>query len=232
MGKRTNYAALRRRFRFLFDFADKFIQACKRNSVPIEAIYWLVTPQGRATLDEVACRIHADWQAEQSKQPEADSVQTNVDLWFSAPIVYVQPKLEELERRFLIYENFFSGDKEDGEIVQFDPIEGCEAVSRESHEVTFKCVRLERAEWTNDVLDKMEHMGFRPAFYEELLGFAEKHSNELGEHSVVALGSVVAGRCPRGFAHLWISDDNRQCLAVHWGGWIWSADTRFLVVCK
>jgi hypothetical protein len=65
MGKRTDYNALRKGFGLSRGLGEEFVQACERNDVPIEAIHRLVTPDGRATVDGIAQRILADWEAEQ-----------------------------------------------------------------------------------------------------------------------------------------------------------------------
>jgi hypothetical protein len=72
--KRVDYATLRMGFGLSRGLGEEFIQACERNNVSIEAIHRLVTPKGRSTMDEIACRILTDWQAEQPKSikmPEA-----------------------------------------------------------------------------------------------------------------------------------------------------------------
>ncbi len=102
---------------------------------------------------------------------------------FSAPIVYVQPPFEELERRFP------DGVDPDFEGRRFDPIERCKAVSRESREVAFEYFCLERDASDEEVLAEMGCSGVRPALYEEFLGFTEKYPDEGREFPIAALGS-------------------------------------------
>ena len=148
----------------------------------------------------------------------------NGDSPFIVPIVYVQPKFDELLRRFPAFANpAFKG-------IRFDPIERCKGVPTNigSREVPFEYVHMGREVTTDEVLAEMDNNGLRPALYEELLGFAEKYPDEQEKHTIVALGSKalangicnVAGLCyddGRDLILCWIHDDwfdNDRFLAV------------------
>ena len=231
MGKRTDYAALRQGFGLARGLGDEFIQACERNDVPIEAVHRLVTPQGCETMDEVVRRVFADWRAEQPKlaEPKGGSpyrdAPPNGNPSFSAPIVYVQPEFEELQRRFPGYVN------PDYKGKRFDPIERCKAVSKENREVAFEYVHMDRDASTDEVLAEMDRKGLRPALYEELLGFAEKYPDEQRKYPIVALGSETRVRARRSVACLW-HDGNGRGLNLSWAGRDWYGLFRFLAVRK
>ena len=104
---------------------------------------------------------------------------------FVCEVLYIQPKFEELKRRFPAYVN---PDYEAGK--RFDPIERCKTVLRESREVVFEYVHMDRDALTDEVLAEMDREGLLPALYEEFLGFAEKYPDEQRKYPIVALGSV------------------------------------------
>jgi hypothetical protein len=70
MGKKTDFAELRRGLGLVRGLGDEFMQACERVNPPVEALHRLVTPRGRDTMDEIVRLAVADWQAEQSKPVE------------------------------------------------------------------------------------------------------------------------------------------------------------------
>ena len=220
---------------FFMGFVNATMDMVREKAVPFAAIYRLATAGGRKTLSSMIDLAYADWQAEQPKPVEQEPQgghpyrggPTNPDSTsgFTAPIVYVQPTFEELERRFPVYVN------PDYKGKRFDPIERCKAVSKENREVAFEYVRLDRDASTDEVLAGMDRKGLRPALYEELLGFAEKYPDEQRKYPIVALGS---GSSVRGYcfvAYLWDGDFGR-CLILRWVGFGWCAGSRFLAVRK
>lgn len=221
MGKRTDYSALKQGLGLARGLSDEFIQACERINPPIEAIHRLVTPKGRATMDEIVRRAVADWRAE---QPEF-IVQSNGNAPFMASVVYVQPEFDELKRRFPAYVNPDYNGK------RFDPIERCKAVSKENREVAFEYVHMDRNASTDEVLAEMDRNGLQPALYEELLGFAEKYPDEQRKYPIVALGSGTGVSGRRCVAYLWRDDDGRR-LCLDWIASDWSDCYRFLAVRK
>lgn len=234
MGKRTDYTSLRMGFGLSRGLGDEFIQACERNNVPIEAIHRLVTPKGHSTMDEIACRILTDWQAEQPKPVDQSEGghpyrggPTNGNASFSAQVVYIQPEFEELKRRFPAYFNpNYKGKR-------FDPIERCKAVPMDigDREVAFEYVHMDRNAFTDEVLAEMDRKWLRPALYEELLSFAEKYPDELRKDAIVALGSEARVSGLRFVAFLWCDGFGRY-LDLRWVGSVWDGLCRFLAVRK
>lgn len=67
MGKRIGYGMLKQGFGIFCRLSEEIIQICEARNVPIEAIHRLMTPKRHATMEALAERILADWQAEQPK---------------------------------------------------------------------------------------------------------------------------------------------------------------------
>ena len=219
---------------YLLGFVSAMMDVVREKAYPFAAIYRLATAGGRTTLVKIVDLAYADWQAEQPKPVDEQQPQgghpyrggpTNGNAPFTAPIVYVQPEFEELKRRFPAYVN------PDYKGKRFDPIERCKAVSKESREVAFEYVHMDRNASTDEVLAEMGRKGLRPALYEELLGFAEKYPDEQRKYPIVALGSGTSVNGGRIVAFLWGVDNGRD---LHLG-WIdngWSDGCRFLAVHK
>lgn len=144
---------------------------------------------------------------------------------FTAQVVYMQLEFEELRRRF----SYVDPDYQDG---WFDYIERYKGVSTENREVAFEYVCMNRRAQTEEVIAEMDRRGLRPAFYEELLGFALKYPDEQRMYSVVALGSEKLVKGERRVAYLRCSDYNRLDLgwSYHSGGW--KDNDQFLAVRK
>ena len=104
---------------------------------------------------------------------------------FKAFVQYIQPGFEELQRRFKPYVNPEYKSR-------LDPIERCKTVSRESREVTFEFVCMNRTASSDEVLNELNRRGLRHALYEEFLGFTEKYPDEVLRGHIVALGSATA----------------------------------------
>ena len=107
---------------------------------------------------------------------------------FLVPVVYVQPTVDELNRRFPC-DKF--GEKFLPEGLHFDAIESCKSVSRDNREVAFEYLHMDCEASTEEILAKMDRLGFRPALYEELLSFGERYPNEPLKYRIAALGSVT-----------------------------------------
>ena len=134
---------------------------------------------------------------------DSSGSQMKGDSPFSAPIVYVQPEFEELQRRFPIYvDPGYNGKR-------LDPIERCKGVSMENREVAFEYVHMGRYALTAEVLAEMDRKGLRPALYEELLGFALKYPDEQWKYPIVALGSEMFVDGYRLIACVWFDDVGR-----------------------
>ncbi|MEK7384088.1 MAG: hypothetical protein AAB262_12495 [Elusimicrobiota bacterium] len=229
---KKNVSEIERGVGYFMGLATGLMDAVRERHIPFEAVYRLVTPVGRKTVESMVELAYADWQAEQPKpveQPESGHPYRggpqNGNAPFSAPIVYVQPKFEELKRRFPAYVN------PDYKGKRFDPIERCKAVSKENREVAFEYVHMDRDASTDEVLAEMDRKGLRPALYEELLGFAEKYPDEQRKFPIVALGSEADVSCLRHVAFLWDDDDGRH-LDLIWVDGDWDGDCRFLAVRK
>lgn len=142
---------------------------------------------------------------------------------FTAPVIYTQPGLDELKRKFPAHVDTVYA------WAPLGSIEGCGGVSREDREVSFEYVHMSRNASTLDVLVEMSCRGLRPALYEELLGFSAEYPDEQQKHPIAALGSMShAGTRPRA-AFLW-SDDRGQELHLSLFDRDWDDDYRFLAV--
>lgn len=225
---------------YFLGFITTLMNVARQKAVPFEAIYRLGTEGGYATVVKIVDVAYADWQAERPKlveQPQGGHSYrggpTNGNSPFSAPVVYVQPALEELKRRFPAYAN------PDYKGKRFDPIECCKGVCTENRgstelaevEVAFEYVHMGRDASTDEVLAEMNRKGLRPALYEELLGFAEKYPDEQRKYPIVALGSEAHMSGDRHVAYLWRDGDGRD-LRLRWIGDGWRGNYRFLAVRK
>ena len=143
---------------------------------------------------------------------------------FVCEVLYIQPKFEELKRRFPAYVN---PDYEAGK--RFDPIERCKTVLRESREVVFEYVHMDRDALTDEVLAEMDREGLLPALYEEFLGFAEKYPDEQRKYPIAALGSWALVRGDRYVACSWDDGYGRR-LYLHGIDSVWLDRCRFLAV--
>jgi hypothetical protein len=101
---------------------------------------------------------------------------------FVVRVVYIQPGIRELERRFHVCPHDFEG--------TFVPIERCKDVNRKTRKVEFRIVRINRRVTIEVALAILEMNGLRPALYEEFLAFACRYPKDQLKHGVVALGSV------------------------------------------
>lgn len=140
----------------------------------------------KTPLGDLADRMIDEHQAEQARRKGT----------FTAPVVYVQPSLEELKCRFSrVHGYYYEG-------ARFDPIERCKDIYEElrglpaGRHVAFECVyfdgrpsNMDGRPKTDEALAEMDKRGLRPALYEELLGFALKYPDEQRKHIIAALGS-------------------------------------------
>lgn len=162
---------------------------------------------------------------------------------YKAFVDYDQPSYNELL-------SLFRGRVEDRykETTKFETIKKYKDVNRNSRQVTFYYVRIDRRAPTAEIITAMDQLGFRPAIYEELLAFAKQFPDERKNY-VVALGSVCEH--PDGMEYVadmseWYSSDNATTLSMNWSGtvrereggkmqWrqaIWEGDEVFLAVKK
>lgn len=109
---------------------------------------------------------------------------------FFALAVYAQPEFLVLKERFTRVDPSFKH-------VRIEPIECCQLISREPHEIEFEYVCLGRETSTDTALAELERREVLPAQYEELLAFIDKYPAEAAKHMFAALGSeanVYGGR--------------------------------------
>lgn len=141
---------------------------------------------------------------------------------FKAFVQYIQPGFEELQRRFKPYVNPDYKSR-------LDPIERYKTVSRESREVTFEFVHMNRSASPDEILDEIYRRGLRPALYEELLCFTERYPDEVLNDSFVAFGSETAKDGERRVACL-SSDGINRFLDLRAPRLFWHGYVRFLAV--
>lgn len=146
---------------------------------------------------------------------------------FRAEVAYIQPKFAELK-------SAFDWVNDDYRRAKFEAIKICEAISRETREVTFQYVHMNRGASTEEVLVEMDRCGLRPALFEELLAFAKAHPDEQRKYPIVVLGSVwVRPDGNRLVACLNEYDGRRRLhLRLFWCGGDWVGGCRFLAVRK
>ncbi len=145
---------------------------------------------------------------------------------FSALVVYAIPAMDELKRRFPAYVN-----PSFGQDITFEPIKVCENISRETREVEFEYVHLDRDASNDEVLAEIDKRGLRPALPEELFAFNATYPEEMTKFPIVALGSGadVCGHC--NVAYLWCTDPGRS-LDLNYVDFGWHDHYRFLAVRK
>lgn len=146
---------------------------------------------------------------------------------FSAFVKYVQPDLEELIRRFPAYGIF-----QDCGGKHFEPIKACKEFSREDREVNFELVDIGGyTAYTDEVPERMNRKGLRPALYEELLAFAEKYPDKQW-YPLVALGSETWVQGINYVAILFDGSLGRRLFLRHCGGYghRWFGNKRYLAV--
>jgi hypothetical protein len=102
---------------------------------------------------------------------------------FRALVEYVQPSYADLKKAFdWVYDGYKNA--------EFKAIDVCKDVSTENREIEFELVHLDKEMHTDAILAELDRLGFRPALYEELLGFAKQYPDEQRKYPIVALGSV------------------------------------------
>lgn len=215
MTKRKDYAGLKEGFGLSRGLSEEFLRACEAKDVPIEAIRRLVTPDGRWTMEALAERILADWQAEQPKLAQV----------FRVKVVYAIPAMGDLKRRFPAYVN------PDFDGIAFTPIKVCEGVSRETREIEPEYVHLERYVSNDAALAEIDKRGLRPCLPEELIAFGDAYPEEQRKFPIVALGSGASVRGDRSVAYLWDVNGGRRLSLGSVDG-VWRDDYRFLAVRK
>ncbi|MFA6446671.1 MAG: hypothetical protein WCW31_00245 [Patescibacteria group bacterium] len=144
---------------------------------------------------------------------------------FVALVVYAIPAMDELKRRFPDYVN----QAYDG--IAFKPIKACENVIRETREVEFEYVCMNRNASYEEVLAEIDKRGLRSALPEELLALDAKYPEEKIKFPMVALGSETDVDGHRNVACLW-SDGAGQRLRLVWFDSDWHGNDRFLCVRK
>ena len=144
---------------------------------------------------------------------------------FSALVTYIQPSYAELQRLFSLVNSDFSK-------ADFKPIDRCRDVSRETREVSFEYVHLNRGASTDEVLAKMDRQNLRPALYEELLAFGAKYPDEQQQFPIVALGSVWRYFDSDLYVVCLSRRDSERSLFLYWISDNWISDYRFLAVRK
>lgn len=104
-------------------------------------------------------------------------------LGLRAPVEYAQPSYADLKKAF---DWVYAGYKN----TEFKPIDVCKDVSKESREIEFELVHINKDVSTDTALAELERRELRPALYEGLLAFAAKYPELQKQFPIVALGSV------------------------------------------
>jgi len=129
-----------------------------------------------------------------------------IPVYFRVSVVYTQPGLEELKRRFALVSPFYDASHSEGppipfEVIQpdksvrrFEPIERCRNISTENRDIAFEYIHFDCLVTCDEVLAEMDRKGLRPALYEELLCFAEAYPDEWARYPVAAIGSRMKTR--------------------------------------
>lgn len=150
------------------------------------------------------------------------------DRVFRATVSYIHPSYADLKSAFDRVSTEY-------EYVEFQTIDLCKTIRRETCELNFVYMRMNREANTYDVFAKMNKHGLRPAIYEELIGFAKQYPDEQKKFPIVALGSIWMD--PSGFINVarLQEADNKRILKLYlreygWGKW--PADCCFLTLKK
>jgi hypothetical protein len=159
---------------------------------------------------------------EKPVQPPASAVIPR----FSAKVVYAIPAMDELRRRFPAYVN----PAYDG--IVFQPIKVCENVSRETREVEFEYVDLDRSGGKDESLAAIDKRGLRPALPEELIAFNEAYPEEMTKFPIAALGSKTEVNSFTSCVAMMSGVSGRSVLGLGWYEDWWDAGCRFLFVRK
>ena len=139
--------------------------------------------------------------------------------WEEVDVTYKMPSFEELKRRIKHVHPIFDEKF-------FEPIASCKHVSREPRKIRFEIVETNKRKTTYEILQEMKTRGLRPALFEELLDFSEKHPEEC---AVVALGSSASDGINRCVAYL-RGGGNTRCLDSRFSECSWFPNTSFLAV--
>ncbi len=152
-----------------------------------------------------------------------------------APVVYAQPPLEELRRRFPVsIHPYYIAQR------RFEPIALCEGVPGVHYgsagsapvEVDFKRILLiGRAWFIDELLPVIDRNHLRLAGYEELLCYDEKYSLEKRMYPLIAPGSTLRWNGRRYVPYVF-DDGGGGRLGLHSLGRPLTSGTRILVVPK
>jgi hypothetical protein len=196
------------------------MELTREKSVPFEAIYRLVTPQGRKTLKKMVDLAHEDWL-------KGQSVICLVENEYFVPVSYAPfPSFSELEQEFgngnvsIIF---------DGR--PFNKHASCVNIAETPGYEIFLVKHFNREIKSEDAIVEMDKFGYRPATHIEAYEFQKKNPDLQSQFLLIALGSFAmdcGGRCLAALHSI----SARRIFGSYWFDRRWLADCRFLFVRK
>jgi hypothetical protein len=208
-----------------------FMEIVREKNVPFEAVYRLVTPEGRKTLSNMVAFAHQDWLAEQPPSPRISADGALPANHYRVPLTYAgMPSFADLKREF--GENNVSCIF-DGRPFELHP--SCAGMSRTPgdriffvHNAGREWESEERIAWGLVQRTATAPNGYRPAIHEEEYEFAKAHP-ELADF--IGLGSFALRGDDRCVALVW-RDGGRRILGHYWFDFRWPRRCRVLFVRK
>jgi hypothetical protein len=198
-----------------------FMEIVREKNVPFEAVYRLVTPEGRKTLSNMVAFAHQDWLAEQPPSPRISADGALPSNHYRVHVAYAgMPSLEELKREW--------GENNVSFIFDGRPFAlhaSCQGMDRTPGEKIFylhdpgrEWESEERIAWGLRQRNRVAPNGYRPATHEEEYEFAKAHP-DLADF--VGLGSFALNDGTRCVAGVW-RGGGRRILGRYWfdDGWL------------
>ncbi|MFH1078079.1 MAG: hypothetical protein V1745_02215 [Patescibacteria group bacterium] len=187
------------------------IEVLSNAGVTTEHAEWMRKPGNAALL---AAFVAERMQTERTRARNGASYDVSVQ------VIPRQPRYSDLLKRFPAVDPSFSD-------MKFEATRHHRNVKRKA---VFEYVRMESGATTDAVFQEMRHLGLRPAFYEELLSFADVYREEVRTHRIVALGSVAVEFDKEYVAYLCWVPRRGYCLRLDKYANIWTGEFVFLAV--
>jgi len=205
---------------YFMGVVTNLMDVVREKMVPFDAIYRLATPEGRTTIQNMVKLAHTDWLKEQPVKPLAKNE-------YLVPVTYAPlPSFVELEQEF--------GEGNVSCIFDGRPFTkhfSCSDIPETPSSKVFLVKHFDREINSNEAINEMDKLGYRPATHIEAYEFQKAHSDLRLQFRIVVLGSfaMVGGSQ---FVAVLRSDPGRRSFDFIWFDIRWHADNRFLFVRK
>lgn len=214
---KKNISEIERGAGFFQGFVTLLMEVVRLKEIPFEAIYRLVTPEGRGTLERMLDLAREDFAP---KNDAGSSVEYKVTVTYE-PF----PSQEKLRKRFNWVSALYDGR-------EFEDHPSCKDIDRTPGERTFVLKHFGKAKRSEQVIEVAENEGCRVATKEEAIAFAAAHPDLQRKFWIVALGSSAlhgdGDRCVPVLG----GDDGERSLCDYWFDSEWYDAGRFLLVRK